>query len=54
MQLKVESPPVGDVRSLRVESRERRLLVAIDGEVEAMETPLEFRVRPRALQVIVP
>ncbi len=42
------------VRSLRVESRKRRLLVAIDGEVEAMETPLEFRVRPRALQVIVP
>lgn len=42
------------VRSLRVESRRRRLLVATDGEVTAMETPLEFRILPRALQVIVP
>ena len=42
------------VCSLRVESRKRRLLVAIDGEVEAMETPLEVRVQPRELQVIVP
>ena len=40
--------------ALRVESRRRRLLVATDGEVQVMETPLEFRVRPRALQVIVP
>ncbi len=42
------------VRSLQVESRRRRLLVALDGEVHAMETPLEFRILPRALQVIVP
>ena len=42
------------VRSLRVESSRRRLLVALDGEVHAMETPLEFRILPRALQVIVP
>jgi len=41
-------------RSLRVESRRRRLLVALDGEVQAMETPLDFRVLPGALQVIVP
>ena len=43
-----------DVRSLRVESRRRRLLVAIDGEVRMMDTPLEFRILPRALQVMVP
>jgi diacylglycerol kinase family enzyme len=42
------------VRSLRVESRRRMLLVAIDGEVRVMEAPLEFRIRPRSLQVVVP
>lgn len=42
------------VRSLRVESRHRRLLVATDGELHAMDTPLEFRIRPRSLEVIVP
>ena len=42
------------VRSLRVESRRRRLLVATDGELNAFDTPLEFRIRPRSLQVIVP
>lgn len=40
--------------SLRVTSRKRRLLVATDGEVTTMQTPLELRVRRRALQVIVP
>jgi diacylglycerol kinase family enzyme len=42
------------VRSLRVSSPRRRLLVATDGEINAMDTPLEFRIRPRTLQVIVP
>jgi diacylglycerol kinase family enzyme len=42
------------VRSLRVESRRRRLLVAIDGEVRIMDTPLEFRMQPRSLHVMVP
>ena len=42
------------VRSLRVESPRRRLLVATDGELHALDTPLEFRIRPRSLQVIVP
>ncbi len=42
------------VRSLRVDSRRRRLLVATDGELRSLETPLEFRIRPRALHVIVP
>ena len=32
--------------SLRVTSRKRRLLVATDGEVNTMDTPLEFRIRP--------
>ena len=41
-------------RSLHVESRRRRLLVATDGEVRAMQTPLDFRIRPRSLKVLVP
>ena len=41
-------------QTLRVESPRRRLLVATDGEVTAMDTPLEFRIVPRALTVIVP
>jgi len=39
---------------LRVTSPRRRLLVATDGELSSMETPLEFRIRPRSLRVIVP
>ncbi len=40
--------------TLRVRSRHRRLLVAMDGEVSRMATPLEFRILPRSLQVLVP
>ena len=44
-----------NVSELRIEShRHKRLLVATDGEVSALDMPLEFRVRPRALKVIVP
>lgn len=39
---------------LRIDSRRRRLLVAVDGEVAAMETPLEFRVLRGALTVMAP
>jgi diacylglycerol kinase family enzyme len=39
---------------LTVESRERRLDVAIDGEVHSFRPPLEFVVRPRVLRVVVP
>jgi YegS/Rv2252/BmrU family lipid kinase len=39
---------------LRIETRHRRLWVATDGELNAMMTPLEFRVLPGALRVIVP
>jgi diacylglycerol kinase family enzyme len=30
------------------------LLVARDGEVEWMDTPLRYRIRPHALRVLVP
>ncbi|MBA3440028.1 MAG: hypothetical protein H0T92_09200 [Pyrinomonadaceae bacterium] len=34
--------------------RKKRLLVAMDGEIRVMYTPLHFRVRPGELRVIVP
>jgi diacylglycerol kinase family enzyme len=42
------------VQTLDVRSRHKRLLVAADGEIEAMETPLRYRIRPRALTVMLP
>jgi YegS/Rv2252/BmrU family lipid kinase len=33
--------------------RPKTVLVAFDGEVTAMQTPLEYKIRPRALRVIV-
>lgn len=41
-------------RELRIDSRHTRLLVATDGEVNALELPLEYRIRPGALKVIAP
>ena len=40
--------------AITVETRHRRLLVATDGEVISMQAPLQYRIRPRALNVIVP
>jgi diacylglycerol kinase family enzyme len=34
--------------------RKRRVLVAFDGEVEAIRSPLHYRIRPGALRVFVP
>ena len=34
--------------------RKKNLLVAFDGEVKLMETPLNYRIREKSLQVIVP
>ena len=42
------------VTEARIETRHRRLLVARDGEVEWMKTPLHYRTRPAALRVLVP
>ena len=42
------------VSEARIETRKRRLLVACDGEVERMQTPLHYRIRPAALRVLVP
>ena len=42
------------VNEARVATGKRRLLVACDGEVERMQTPLHYRIRPAALRVVVP
>ncbi len=39
---------------VKIQTRHKRLRVAFDGEIDLMEPPLEYRVRPRALRVIVP
>jgi len=41
-------------RELKIETPHKRLRVAFDGEIEVMKPPLEYRVRTRALRVIVP
>ena len=40
--------------ALQIESRSPRLGVATDGEVRELDTPLDYRSRPRALRVLVP
>jgi diacylglycerol kinase family enzyme len=44
----------GTTRELRIDSRHRRLLVATDGEIEVLELPLDYRIRPGALRVVRP
>ena len=38
----------------RIESRRRFLRVALDGEIHKMKTPLNYRIRPKALRVLIP
>lgn len=40
--------------TLTIESRHRQLRVATDGEVNLMDTPLVYRIRPASLKVFVP
>jgi diacylglycerol kinase family enzyme len=43
-----------ELTSATIESRRRRLLVAIDGELVELPTPLFYRLRPGALRVLQP
>lgn len=43
-----------EVTSLKVSSKKSLLKVATDGEVSHLKTPLNFRIFPKALNVIVP
>jgi diacylglycerol kinase family enzyme len=40
--------------AIEVSSRRKRLLVALDGEIQWMQTPLHYRTRPAALRVLAP
>jgi YegS/Rv2252/BmrU family lipid kinase len=42
------------VRSADIAARRKRLLVAVDGEVDLLYTPLHYRIRPAALRVFAP
>jgi diacylglycerol kinase family enzyme len=42
------------VKELGVDSARSHLTVAMDGETLALSPPLTFRIRPKALKVIVP
>ncbi len=42
------------VRSVTLRSKRTRLSVMIDGETATLDTPLNFSVRPRALQIVAP
>jgi YegS/Rv2252/BmrU family lipid kinase len=39
---------------VNIETHHKRLRVAFDGEIDVMATPLQYRLRTRALRVIVP
>ena len=39
---------------ITIETRAREIRVATDGEVSMLETPLQYRVRPRSLRVVLP
>jgi diacylglycerol kinase family enzyme len=51
---RVKELDVFAVEQVAVETRRRRLQVALDGEVVTLESPLQYRIRPAALQVHVP
>jgi diacylglycerol kinase family enzyme len=40
--------------AVEVSSRRKRLLVALDGEIQWIRTPLHYRIRPAALRVFAP
>ena len=41
-------------RSFLIDAAAGRLEAAVDGEPDVLETPIEFRIEPRALRVLVP
>jgi YegS/Rv2252/BmrU family lipid kinase len=45
---------LNDVHELRVDSSSAKLRISLDGETALMDTPLNYSIRPKALQVVVP
>jgi len=42
------------LEELFIETRRRKLRISLDGEIVTVHTPLQYRVRPGALRVLVP
>ena len=42
------------VEEITFETRKKKILVAFDGEVEMLDTPLHYKIHPNSLNVIVP
>lgn len=49
-----EALSMESIKGVTIRSHKSMLKVMFDGEVENLQTPLEFTIRPRALSVIVP
>jgi len=43
-----------NTEEITIETRKKQILVAFDGEVEKLETPLRYKIRKQALRVVVP
>lgn len=43
-----------NTEEITIQTRKKRLLVAFDGEIDMLNTPLHYKVVPRALRVLVP
>lgn len=41
-------------QEISISTRKKRLLVAFDGEVATMQTPLRYRILPKVLKILVP
>ncbi len=42
------------VEEITFETKKKEILVAFDGEIEVLQTPLHYKIHPKALRVIVP
>ncbi|SEP64868.1 Diacylglycerol kinase family enzyme [Devosia sp. YR412] len=49
-----EALSMESVNSVTIDTRKDLIKVMFDGEVETLHTPLNFKIRPKALSVIVP
>jgi diacylglycerol kinase family enzyme len=51
--LNARSESLAQLKSADISAQRRRLRVALDGESLMLRPPLHYRIRPRALRVIV-
>jgi YegS/Rv2252/BmrU family lipid kinase len=51
---KAEELSISTVLAITINSRKRKLVAMIDGEVAMFDTPLSIRIRPKALRVLAP